>query len=84
MTVQSRKALSLIVLIVIVFLLPGFSQAQELVFEEDFSDPNLPGWEITPNVNVIDEVLHIEEEGFAYYPLILGGAQSIAPGTPYR
>jgi photosystem II stability/assembly factor-like uncharacterized protein len=54
-------ALGLLILMVISV------QAQENVFTETFDDPNLPGWEHTPNVAVVDGVLRIEEGGFAFW-----------------
>ncbi len=57
----------LIVILITLSMLPvGMSQAQEGSFTEDFDDPSLPGWEFSPNVTVVDGILRVESEGFAF------------------
>ena len=48
------------------FTLAAFSvQAQEGGFTEPFDDPALPGWEHSPNVEVVNGVLRIGTNGYA-------------------
>lgn len=43
-------------------------QAEEPVLTETFDNPTLPGWEHSPGVAVVDGVLRIEPDNFAFYP----------------
>jgi hypothetical protein len=56
-----------IILSILVTLVAVSVHAQEGGFSESFDDPNLPGWERSPNAEVVDGVLHIEREGYALY-----------------
>lgn len=42
---------------------PAYSQ--DGPFEDTFDNPDLPGWQHTPNVSVTDGVLRVEPGGFA-------------------
>ena len=55
------------------FILHGLSGAhpalaQEAGFQESFEDANLPGWEHSPQVEVLDGVLQVHPGGFALRP----------------
>jgi photosystem II stability/assembly factor-like uncharacterized protein len=41
-------------------------QAQEIVLTETFDNPELPGWDHTPNATVVEGVLRVEGGGFAF------------------
>lgn len=42
------------------------ASAQEMVFQENFEDPSLPGWEVSEGVGIHDGVLVIDPGGFAF------------------
>jgi photosystem II stability/assembly factor-like uncharacterized protein len=54
--------------VLLIVLLTMSVQAQEPGFTEDFEDAELPGWERSPNAEVVDGYLHVESEGFALRP----------------
>ena len=62
-----RIALGLAGLILLVSLATP-ALGQELAFTETFDDPTLTRWERSPNAVVVDGVLHIEPDGFAFHP----------------
>ncbi len=66
MNTKSKIRLFLLLLGLLVIPL-GFGRAQEGDFSDTFDDPNLPGWEITSGVSVVDGVLRIETGGSATY-----------------
>jgi hypothetical protein len=69
---MTRKKIPLIALflcsalILALFVLPALAQGQD--FSETFDDPQLPGWEHSPEVIVIDGVLRIAPGNFAARP----------------
>lgn len=42
-------------------------QAQEPGLVETFDDPDLPGWEHSPEVAIIDGALHVPAHGYAFH-----------------
>ena len=59
----------LVVILLGTILLAGATGlAQEQVFIETFDDVELPGWERSPNAGIVDGVLRIVAEGYAFHP----------------
>ncbi|MGB2962950.1 MAG: hypothetical protein WBB69_03095 [Anaerolineales bacterium] len=58
-------------LIMIILCLPVTlpAAAQEIVLQERFDNPDLPGWEHSENAQVVDGVLRIESGGIAHHLL---------------
>jgi len=58
-----------VLIVWLTFILAGRVDAQGVApLTETFDDPGLPGWERSPDVAVVDGVLHVEPGGFAFHP----------------
>ncbi len=68
----SRSILALPALLLLAAL-TTVALAQGEGFSETFDNPDLPGWEHSPNAQVVDRGLRIESGGFAFHP---GGWQN--------
>jgi photosystem II stability/assembly factor-like uncharacterized protein len=74
-SLQSLFGLSLLFIAIVVsisLILPV--SAQELIFRDDFDDPDLPGWEVSDGVTVRDGILTIEPGGQAIKEGVFGEA----------
>ncbi len=59
-------------------VLGGTAQAQVLVFEEPFDDPDLSAWEYSPGVKISDGIFRVEPENIAFRPSIWGDSRLVA------
>ncbi|MBN1428899.1 MAG: hypothetical protein JXB07_10985 [Anaerolineae bacterium] len=59
-------------LLVLGLMLVLSSQEPAFYFKETFDDPTLLGWEHSPGVRVVNQVLRIEPGNAAFYPKSLG------------
>ena len=62
-----RYWLCITVLLLVLFPIQLRSNAQEGVFSETFDDPTLPGWEYSPEAQVVNGVLRIQPDNFAFH-----------------
>jgi len=62
-----KLGIGLVLLIASLALAPSLD-AQQADLVESFDDPDLPGWEHSPEVQVVDGVLHVPPRGFAGRP----------------
>jgi len=62
------RALPLFLLTVTLVIPARAPQPQQPDLTETFDDPALPGWEHSPNAQVVDGVLRIGPGGFAFHP----------------
>lgn len=68
---MSEKTAKLVVIATLVGLLlfqVSPTSAQEEIIMDTFDNPELPGWERSPNAKVVDGILIIEPDGFAIRP----------------
>ncbi len=62
------KPLHIMLVMALLFLLVVTVRAQDGgSFQETFDDPTLLGWEYSPGVSVVDGVLRVESDGFAFH-----------------
>lgn len=61
------RAVLLVAMLLVVAALAVPASGQEPVLTETFDDPTLPGWEHTPEVEVVDGVLRVPALGFAFH-----------------
>lgn len=64
---QKKSILVLLVCLCAVLCFPRPGSAQENGFSEDFENPSIEGWEISPQTHITNGVLQIESGGFALH-----------------
>ncbi|MDH3942827.1 MAG: hypothetical protein OEV06_01865 [Anaerolineae bacterium] len=64
---KTFQSLFIVLIALVPYTLSALAQGD--VFTETFDDPELPGWERSPNAIVTESVLRIEGEGFAFKPI---------------